>query len=32
VFCELATRRVNIFIEMPTAENSIRYRAVVDRN
>jgi hypothetical protein len=28
----LATRCVNIVIEMPIAENSIRYRAVIDRN
>jgi hypothetical protein len=32
VFCELATRSVNIVIEMPIAEKSIRYRAVIDRN
>jgi hypothetical protein len=32
VFCGLATRSVNIVIEMPIAENSIRYRAVIDRN
>jgi hypothetical protein len=32
VFCWLATRSVNIVIEMPVAENSIRYRAVIDRN
>jgi hypothetical protein len=32
VFCGLATRCVNIVIEMPIAENSIRYRAVIDRN
>jgi hypothetical protein len=30
VFCELATRCVNIVIEKPTAEYSIRYRAVID--
>jgi hypothetical protein len=27
VFCGLATRSVNIVIEIPAAENSIRYRA-----
>jgi hypothetical protein len=32
VFCGLATRGVKIVIEMPIAENSIRYRAVIDRN
>jgi hypothetical protein len=32
VFCGLAARSVNIVIEMPSAENSIRYRAVIDRN
>jgi hypothetical protein len=32
VFCGLGTRSVNIVIEMPFAENSIRYRAVIDRN
>jgi hypothetical protein len=32
VFCGLATRSVNIVIRMPIAENSIRYRAVIDRN
>jgi hypothetical protein len=32
VFCALATRSVNIVIEMPIAENGIRYRAVIDRN
>jgi hypothetical protein len=32
VFCGLAARSVNIVIEMPTAENSIRYRAGIDRN
>jgi hypothetical protein len=32
VFCGLATRSVDIVIEMPIAENSIRYRAVIDRN
>jgi hypothetical protein len=32
VFCGLATRSVNIVMEMPIAENSIRYRAVIDRN
>jgi hypothetical protein len=32
VFCGLATRSVNVVIEMPVAENSIRYRAVIDRN
>jgi hypothetical protein len=32
VFCGLATRSVNIVIEMPTAENSIRYQAVIDTN
>jgi ABC-type uncharacterized transport system permease subunit len=30
VFHGLATRSVNIVIEMPVAENSIRYRAVID--
>jgi hypothetical protein len=29
VFCRLATRSVNIVIETSTAENSIRYRAVI---
>jgi hypothetical protein len=32
VFCGLATRSVNIVIGMPIAENSIRYRAVSDKN
>jgi hypothetical protein len=32
VFCRLATRRVRIVIEMPIAENSILYGAVVGRN
>jgi hypothetical protein len=32
VFCGLATRSGNIVIEMLTAENSIRYRAVIDIN
>jgi hypothetical protein len=32
VFCGLATRSVNIIIEIPIAENSIGYRAVVDRD
>jgi hypothetical protein len=32
VFCGLATRSGNIVIEMPVAENNIRYRAVVDIN
>jgi hypothetical protein len=32
VFCGLATRRVNIVTEMPIAENSIPYRAVIGRN
>jgi hypothetical protein len=32
VFCELATRNVNIVIETPIAENSIHYRVVIDRN
>jgi hypothetical protein len=32
VFSRLATRYVNIVIEMPVAKNSIRYRAVTDRN
>jgi hypothetical protein len=31
VFCGLDTRSVNIVTEMSTAENSIRYRAVIDR-
>jgi hypothetical protein len=31
-FCGLATRSVNIVIDMPIAENNIRYRAVIDRN
>jgi hypothetical protein len=30
VFCGLAIRSVDIVIEMPTAENSIRYQAVID--
>jgi hypothetical protein len=32
VFCGLATRSVKIVTEMPHAQNSIRYRAVIDRN
>jgi hypothetical protein len=32
VLCGLAIRSVNIITEMPTAENSIRYRALIDRN
>jgi hypothetical protein len=32
VFCGLTTRNVNIIIEMPIAENIIRYQAVIDRN
>jgi hypothetical protein len=32
VFCGLATGCVKIVIEMPTAENSISYRSVIDRN
>jgi hypothetical protein len=32
LFCVLATRSVNIVIEMPVAENSIRYRAAIGRN
>jgi hypothetical protein len=33
VFCGLATMSVSIVIEMPVAENSIRYRAaVIDGN
>jgi hypothetical protein len=32
LFCGLATRSVNMVTEMPIAENSIRYRAVIDRN
>jgi hypothetical protein len=32
VFCGLATRSVNIVIEMPIAENNICYRVVIDRN
>jgi hypothetical protein len=32
VFCGLATRSVNIVVEMPVAENSICYREVIDRN
>jgi hypothetical protein len=31
VFCGLATRSVNILIEMPIEENSIRYRAGIDK-
>jgi hypothetical protein len=30
VFCGFATRSVNILIEMLTAENNIRYGAVID--
>jgi hypothetical protein len=32
VSCELTTRSVNNVIEMPIAENSICYQAVIDRN
>jgi hypothetical protein len=32
VFCGLATRSVNIVIEMPIAQNSIHYRVVIDKN
>jgi hypothetical protein len=32
VFCGLATRSVNVVIEMPIAQNTIRYRAVIDRD
>jgi hypothetical protein len=32
VFCGLGTRSVNIVIDMPIAENSVRCRAVIDRN
>jgi hypothetical protein len=32
VFCGLAARSVNLVIEIPIAENSIRYRAVIDIN
>jgi hypothetical protein len=32
VFCGLATRSVNIIIKMPIAQNSICYRAVINRN
>jgi glycine betaine/choline ABC-type transport system substrate-binding protein len=32
VFFVLATRSVNVVIERPVAENSICYRAVIDRN
>jgi hypothetical protein len=32
VFCGLATKSVNVDIEMPIAENSIHYRAGIDRN
>jgi hypothetical protein len=32
VFCGLATRSVYIIVEMPIAENSISYRAVINRN
>jgi hypothetical protein len=32
VFSGLDTRSVNIVIEIPVAENSIRFRAVIDRN
>jgi hypothetical protein len=31
VFCGLATRSVNVVTEMPIAENSIRYGAVMDK-
>jgi hypothetical protein len=30
VFCGVATWSVNIVIEMPIAENSIHYRAVIN--
>jgi hypothetical protein len=32
VFCGLATRSVNIVIELLMAGNNIRYREVMDRN
>jgi hypothetical protein len=32
VFSGLVTGSVNIVIEMPIGKNSIRYRAVIDRN
>jgi hypothetical protein len=32
VYCELATKSVNIVIEMPVAENSIRNQAIIDSN
>jgi hypothetical protein len=32
VFCGLATRSVNVVIEISIAENSVRYRPVIDRN
>jgi hypothetical protein len=32
VFCGLATKSVKIAIEMPAAENSVRYPKVIDRN
>jgi ABC-type uncharacterized transport system permease subunit len=32
VFCGLGTRSVNVIIEMPIADSSIHYRAVIDRN
>jgi hypothetical protein len=32
VFSVLATRSINIFIEVPVAENSIRYQAAFGRN
>jgi hypothetical protein len=32
VFCGLATRSVNIVIEMPIAEKSSHYQEVIDRN
>jgi hypothetical protein len=32
LFCELATRSVNIVTEMPIADNSIRYLPVINRN
>jgi hypothetical protein len=32
VFCGLATVNINIVIEIPIAENSIRYQAVIDIN
>lgn len=32
VFCGLAIRIVNIIVEMPIAENGIRYQTVIDRS